>query len=118
MCKGIYVEPPSIAFQDREEIRDSYTALVEDLLERGLLRRASRRTIRVLVDRPLATIARLRLSSPAYEFQMLLGVARRSAPPARRRGHRLRVYVPYGQVLVRLLDAAPQGKPRRSPATS
>ena len=51
----------------------------------------------VLVDRALATIARLGLPREAYEFQMLLGVT----PGLRRRlvssGHRLRVYVPYGR---------------------
>ena len=35
VCKGIYVEPPAIAFQDREEIRRSYMALVELLLVAG-----------------------------------------------------------------------------------
>jgi proline dehydrogenase len=51
----------------------------------------------VLVERSLETIRRRNLPREAYEFQMLLGVA----GTLRRRlvadGHRLRVYVPYGE---------------------
>ena len=96
VCKGIYVEPPEIAFQDREEIRDSYSTMVEDFLGAGCYVGIATHD-EVLVDRALATISRLRLPRNAYEFQMLLGVT----PGMRRRlvaaGHRLRVYVPYGR---------------------
>lgn len=96
VCKGIYVEPPEIAFQDREEIRNSYAAMVDTLLGAGCYVGIATHD-EVLVDRALATIARLGLPREAYEFQMLLGVT----PGLRRRlvssGHRLRVYVPYGR---------------------
>lgn len=96
VCKGIYVEPPDIAYQGREEIRDNYAALVDDLLEAGSYVGIATHD-EVLVERALATIERLRLPREAYEFQMLLGVAgdlRRRLVAA---GHRLRVYVPYGR---------------------
>jgi len=96
VCKGIYAEAPSIAYQDPDEIRDNYAALVEDLLgARCYVGIATHDP--TLVDRALATIARLGLPREAYEFQMLLGVAgdlRRRLVSA---GHRLRVYVPYGR---------------------
>jgi len=96
VCKGIYAEAPSIAYQDPDEIRDNYAALVEDLLgARCYVGIATHDP--ALVDRALATIARLGLPREAYEFQMLLGVAgdlRRRRVSA---GHRLRVYVPYGR---------------------
>jgi proline dehydrogenase len=95
VCKGIYVEPPSIAFQDREEIRESYVALVDQLLSAGSYVGIATHDP-LLVERSLAVIGRLRLPTEAYEFQMLLGVA----GTLRRRlvadGRRLRVYVPYG----------------------
>lgn len=96
VCKGIYVEPPAIAFQGREEVRDNYAALVDDLLEAGCYVGIATHD-EVLVERALATIAHLHLPREAYEFQMLLGVAgdlRRRLVAA---GHRLRVYVPYGR---------------------
>lgn len=96
ICKGIYVEPPAIAFQGREEIRDNYAARLDALLEAGCYVGIATHD-EVLVERALATIARLSLPREAYEFQMLLGVAgdlRRRLVAA---GHRLRVYVPFGR---------------------
>ena len=96
VCKGIYVEPPEIAYQGREEIRDHYAAMIEDLLGAGCYTGIATHD-ETLVDRALATIRRLGLPPEAYEFQMLLGVAvdlRRRLVAA---GHRLRVYVPYGR---------------------
>ncbi|MEO8348615.1 MAG: proline dehydrogenase family protein, partial [Acidobacteriota bacterium] len=96
VCKGIYVEPPEISFQGPEEIRDSYSALVDLLLGRGSHVGIATHDP-ILVRRALATVERLGLPHGAYEFQMLLGVAvalRRRLVGA---GHRLRVYVPYGE---------------------
>jgi proline dehydrogenase len=96
VCKGIYVEPPTVAFQDREEIRKSFSDMVDMLLAAGAYVGIATHDD-ALVERALATIEKLRLPRDAYEFQMLLGVRadlRRSLVAA---GHRLRVYVPYGQ---------------------
>ncbi|MFQ5653669.1 MAG: proline dehydrogenase family protein, partial [Planctomycetota bacterium] len=38
LCKGIYREPAAIAFQDRKEIRDSFTELLELLFSAGARR--------------------------------------------------------------------------------
>lgn len=95
VCKGIYVEPPSIAFQDREEIRKSYIALVELLLSSGSYVGIATHDP-LLVERSLGLIGRLRLPRPAYEFQMLLGVATALRRKLVADGERLRVYVPFG----------------------
>jgi proline dehydrogenase len=49
------------------------------------------------VTRTLETIRRLGVSRDNYEFQMLLGVAGNLRRGLVSSGHRLRVYVPYGQ---------------------
>ena len=96
VCKGIYVEPPQIAFQDREEIRTSCMQLVGSLLASGCYVGIATHDP-ALVERSVALVESRGLSREAYEFQMLLGVA----GDLRRRlvagGHRLRVYVPYGE---------------------
>lgn len=96
VCKGIYSEPPEIAFAGPEEIRDSFSSIVTLLLEGGSYVGIATHDP-VLVERAEASVRRLGLSRDGYEFQMLLGVA----PELRRRlvaaGHRLRVYVPYGR---------------------
>jgi proline dehydrogenase len=96
VCKGIYVEPEEIAFQDREEIRASYMAIVERLLTAGSYVGIATHDP-VLVERALALVSRLRLPREAYEFQMLLGVAGELRHRLVAQGHRLRVYVPYGE---------------------
>jgi proline dehydrogenase len=96
VCKGIYVEPPEIAFQDPEEIRKSYMELVDSLISAGCYVGIATHDP-ALVERSLAAVRRRALPREAYEFQMLLGVAgdlRRRLVADR---HRLRVYVPYGE---------------------
>jgi len=96
VCKGIYVEPPSIAFQDREEIRASYLGLAQALLSAGSYVGLATHDP-ALVERSLALVGRLGLGKKAYEFQMLLGVARTLRRRLTAGGERLRVYVPYGE---------------------
>ncbi|HTY43094.1 MAG TPA: proline dehydrogenase family protein [Thermoanaerobaculia bacterium] len=96
VCKGIYVEPAAIAFQDREEIRDGYMRLLETLLTAGRYVGIATHDP-VLVDRALSLVGRLKLRREQYEFQMLLGVARSLRRRLTSDGHRLRVYVPYGE---------------------
>ena len=96
VCKGIYVEPPEIAYQGREEIRDNFAALVDELLQAGCYVGIATHD-EVVAERALATIQRLGLPSNAYEFQMLLGVAKTLRRRLVSEGHRLRVYVPYGR---------------------
>ncbi len=96
VCKGIYVEPPEIAFQDREEIRRGYMALVDTLLDAGCFVGVATHDP-VVVERALAAVRRRGLPQEAYEFQMLLGVAGTLRRHLVADGHRLRVYVPYGE---------------------
>jgi len=96
VCKGIYVEPAAIAFQDREEIRGSYMRMVEALLSAGSYVGIATHDP-ALVERSLALVGRLGLDRGFYEFQMLLGVARTLRRSLTAAGERLRVYVPYGE---------------------
>ena len=96
VCKGIYVEPPEIAYQDREKVRDAYMELVDLLFDAKIYIGIATHDP-ALVDRSRATIARRKVPREAYEFQMLLGVAGALRKRLVAEGHRLRVYVPYGQ---------------------
>jgi len=95
LCKGIYREPPELAFQNRDRIRRSYQELLASLLGGGAYVGIATHD-EILVDQACELIADRSLDRYTYEFQMLLGVL----PELRRRliqqGHRLRVYVPYG----------------------
>jgi proline dehydrogenase len=96
LCKGIYAEPPDIAFQDFQEVRESYLRLLDPLLKAGCYVGIATHDP-FLVDQALRLVARYGPPDRGYEFQMLMGVAE----PLRGRlvgaGHRVRVYVPYGR---------------------
>jgi proline dehydrogenase len=94
VCKGIYVEPAEIAYWEADEIRSSYSACVDRLLERGSHVGIATHD-EVLLARALERVAGLNRRS--YEFQMLLGVREARASQLVAAGHRLRVYVPFGQ---------------------
>jgi proline dehydrogenase len=93
ICKGIYVEPASIAYHGRDEIRTSFLHLLDALLEGGSYVAVATHD-EWLIERSLARVSGLR--SDEYELQMLLGVREDRASQLVSDGHRLRVYVPYG----------------------
>jgi proline dehydrogenase len=93
LCKGIYVEPHAIAYQGRQEIRDSFVRVLDALLETGCYAAVATHD-EWLIERSLERLAGMRPEE--YELQMLLGVRERRASELSAAGHRLRVYVPYG----------------------
>lgn len=95
LCKGIYREPRSLAWQDAEVVRASYVYLAEKLLAGGCYVGLATHD-ELLVWASMAAIDRLQLPPERYELQMLLGVDPELRRIILQRGHRLRVYVPYG----------------------
>jgi proline dehydrogenase len=96
LCKGIYVEPESIQFQDDQDVRVSFVQALETLLDGGCYAAIATHD-EWLVDRALETIAERGLGPDAYEFQMLLGVRPELGDRIVADGHKLRIYVPYGR---------------------
>ena len=97
LCKRIYIEPEEIAFTDYEENRDSFSEILDLLLEGGA-RIGIATHDPVLVERALASLKRFGVGRDRYEFQMLLGVTERLRSRLVADGHPLRVYVPFGEL--------------------
>jgi proline dehydrogenase len=95
LCKGIYVEPEAIAFKRREEVQDNFSLLNDLALGEGAYVGIATHDD-VLIERGIATVKRLGLTREQYEFQMLLGVRHARRDEIVAQGHRLRVYVPFG----------------------
>ena len=96
VCKGIYVEPPEIAYQEDETIRLNFLDALEALFELGCYVGIATHDD-WLIGEALALVERRGLGKDDYEFQMLLGVRPELGDELVREGHRLRIYVPFGR---------------------
>lgn len=97
LCKGIYIEPPEISYQGREEIRDAFRRLLEKLVHGGAERVAIATQDPPLIEHAVKLLRDTGFPKERYEFQMLLGVAERMRDQLVAEGHPLRVYVPFGE---------------------
>ena len=95
LCKGIYIEPPTLAFRDPGEINRNFVTLLTLLLEGGAYTGIATHDD-ALVGAGYELVKRLNLTPDRYEFQMLLGVRGPLRRSVAADGHRLRVYVPFG----------------------
>lgn len=96
LCKGIYRESPDIAYQDRDEIRRNFGLLLRTMLQSGCYVGIATHD-EYLVEKSYELIQKTGLQRREYEFQMLLGVREQLRDSIVKAGHRLRVYVPFGE---------------------
>ena len=96
LCKGIYLEPPEIAYQEFEKVRESFVRSLEALLEAGAYVGIATHD-EWLVAEALRLLERYGRAREEYEFQMLLGVREALGDRLVHDGHRLRIYVPFGR---------------------
>lgn len=95
LVKGAYDEPASVAYQGREAVMRAYLADLQTLMRgKGYPMLGS--------HDPAAIEAALSMAAEAgrdgdHEFQMLYGIRSDEQDRLRGLGHRVRVYVPYGQ---------------------
>ncbi len=96
LCKGIYVESPSIAYKKYDEINKHYLEDLELLLSNGIYVGIATHD-RNLVEGALRLISKYNVPSNMYEFQMLYGVTPALRNSIASAGNVMRVYVPYGE---------------------
>jgi proline dehydrogenase len=96
LCKGIYVEPPDVAFQEFHEVRENFVQALDALLEAGAYVGIATHD-EWLLSEALRLLERHGRDRDGYEFQMLLGVQEPLGDRLVRDGHRLRIYVPFGR---------------------
>jgi len=96
LVKGIYIEPPDIAYTEPALVNRNFLALLRDLVDRGwAVAVASHDDELVGEARRLAD--ERHLDPDGFEFQLLLGVKEPLRDELIAAGHRVRIYVPYGQ---------------------
>jgi proline dehydrogenase len=105
LCKGAYMEPASVAFQEKSEVDRQYVILTRTLLHSGYrpaiathdpaIITATKRAAAEL--KTLTDIAPRANADPGqWEFQMLYGIRRDLQQSLVGEGYGVRVYVPYG----------------------
>jgi proline dehydrogenase len=96
VCKGIYLEPPEIAFRDFDAVQASFVQTLKELLEGGSYVGIATHD-EWLLEQGKRLVAERGLGRDDYEFQMLLGVRASLGDELVREGHRLRIYTPFGR---------------------
>jgi proline dehydrogenase len=96
LCKGIYVEPEEIAYQDFDEVRENFVRALDELLRGGCYVGIATHD-EWLIEEGKRLVQTHGRSPAEYEFQMLLGVRPRHGDRLVAEGHRLRIYVPFGE---------------------
>ena len=96
ICKGIYVEDPSLVLNDYNDIRDNYISLVKESLNNGSYVGIATHD-EFLIDSLYSWILEKNISKDRYEFQVLHGVPmQKKLKKLMDDGNTVRVYLPYG----------------------
>ena len=111
LCKGAYMEPEEVAFQEKIEIDKSYVRCLKVLLAgQGYPMIATHDPRMVQIASSLAS--RFGRRAGTYEFQMLYGIRPDEQKRLAAAGETMRVYIPYGTewygYLMRRLAEKPQ----------
>jgi proline dehydrogenase len=93
LVKGAYVEPPAVAHSWGEATDVAYVRLAHQLQQAG-------GEVAIGTHDPVLREALL-LALPGLQVEMLLGVRPADAQELVRRGHHVRIYVPYGEAWFR-----------------
>ena len=96
ICKGIYQEAETIAFQGSEEIKKNFMTLARALSAKGAYAGYATHD-QDLIDQLLAWIESENIPPDKFEFQVLYGVPMAGRlEELRNQGYKIRVYVPFG----------------------
>lgn len=96
LCKGIYIEPPAIAYKDKESIRKNYVKDLELMFRNGNYVGIATHD-EYLVNEAYRLIRELNIPKEKFEFQMLLGVREVLRNKINNDGYKVRIYVPFGK---------------------
>lgn len=96
LCKGIYVEPAAIAYKGKQEIRDNYLKILDQLFKDGNYVGIATHD-KPLIDAAYTRIKEKNIPKERFEFQMLLGVREDLRDKINADGYKIRIYVPFGK---------------------
>jgi proline dehydrogenase len=95
LCKGAYKEPSDVAFPAKQDVDKNYVRLMMRLLDAGTYPAIASHDEKI-IRQALDYIRERNIAPDRFEFQMLYGINRELQRRLVAGGHRLRLYVPYG----------------------
>ena len=96
LCKGIYIEPETIAYKKHDEINHHYIEDLEYMLSNGFYTAIATHD-KYLIDTSVKLIEKYKVTNDNVEFQMLYGVTPELRTSIVKNGFNMRVYVPFGK---------------------
>ncbi|HYQ57845.1 MAG TPA: proline dehydrogenase family protein [Draconibacterium sp.] len=96
LCKGIYIEPEHLAFKKYDEVRKHFLTDLKYMLENKIIVGIATHD-KYLVEESMKMIGEMNIPKEMYEFQMLYGVTPELRQLIVDNGHKMRVYVPFGE---------------------
>lgn len=96
ICKGIYKESKTIAYQNRVDIRNNFLLLAKTMARKGSFCGYATHD-QILIDQILDWVSNEKISKHLFEFQVLFGVPMDGRlDKLIQDGYKVRVYVPFG----------------------
>jgi proline dehydrogenase len=96
LCKGIYVEPASIAYKGKQEVRDNFLKILDQMFKDDNYVGIATHD-KPLIDAAYTRIKEQNIPKDRFEFQMLLGVREDLRDKINADGYKIRIYVPFGK---------------------
>lgn len=96
LCKGAYLEPETVAFQDKGQVDLNFVKLAKKLLTEGNYPGIATHD-EAIIQQIIAFVREQNIPPERFEFQMLYGIRRDLQTKLVRDGYRMRLYVPFGE---------------------
>ena len=95
LVKGAYLEPGTVAYQEKSKVDEQYVSQSKKLLEFGTYPAIATQDEKIIIELK-KFVDEKGIDKSGFEFQMLLGIRRDLQASLVQEGYNVRVYVPYG----------------------
>ncbi len=95
LCKGAYLEPATVAHQEKAQVDQNYVRCMERLMSEGHYPGLATHDEKI-INHAIEYARQNRVGAERFEFQMLYGIRRDLQKKLVGQGYNVRAYIPYG----------------------
>ena len=110
LCKGAYLEPPSVAFKKKSDVDRNFVELANLLLEKGVYPAIATHDEKI-IEQTKRFVESRHIKRDSFEFQMLYGIRRDIQKRLVNEGYRLAPLCPLRRGVVSIFHAPARGAP-------